>query len=81
MRPFQLLQPTQWEVIDQMALVGKSKGGLKSGYPDLLMDMACNGYHGLRIEMKKYSKLAMPSAEQIEWLNRLSKQGYLAVLC
>lgn len=55
--------------------------GAKSGYPDLLMDIARGGFHGLRIEMKKFCKSAKPSEDQGGWLQRLSAQGYRAVLC
>lgn len=55
--------------------------GCKAGYPDFLMDVPMNGYHGLRIEMKKHCKSANPSEDQLDWLTRLSRQGYRAVLC
>lgn len=61
---------------------GQMKGeGAKSGYPDLLMDIARGGFHGLRIEMKRFSKDAKPSKEQLDWLKGLAKHGYRAVLC
>ncbi len=61
---------------------GQIKGeGAKLGYPDLLMDVPKQGYHGLRIEMKKYSISAKASKEQEEWLTRLASEGYRAVLC
>lgn len=55
--------------------------GVKAGYPDFLMDMPMNGYHGLRIEMKKFCKSANPSEDQLDWLTKLTRQGYRAVLC
>lgn len=61
---------------------GQMKGeGAKPGYPDLLMDMPMNGYHGLRIEMKKFCKSAKASAVQVKWLSTLNRYGYRAVLC
>lgn len=61
---------------------GQIRGeGAKLGYPDLLMDRARLGYHGLRIEMKKFCPSAKPSEEQHDWLTRLSKEGFRAVLC
>lgn len=61
---------------------GQIRGeGAKHGYPDLLMDMPRQGYHGLRVEMKKYAVSAMPTSDQHEWLTKLSAQGYRAVLC
>lgn len=55
--------------------------GAKSGYPDFLMDLPKNGFHGLRIEIKRFCKSAKPSEEQEEWLTRLGGHGYHAVLC
>lgn len=53
----------------------------KRGYPDLLIDKPMNGFHGLRIEMKKYCSKANPTDDQHDWLTKLAAQGYLAVLC
>jgi len=61
---------------------GQIRGeGAKLGYPDLLMDLPRRGYHGLRIEMKKFSISAKPSLEQDAWLTRLAAEGYRAVIC
>ncbi|MFA0809312.1 VRR-NUC domain-containing protein [Microbulbifer epialgicus] len=61
---------------------GQMRGeGAKHGFPDLLMDKVNQDYHGLRIEMKKFCPNAKPSTEQHDWLTRLSKEGYRAVLC
>ena len=61
---------------------GQLKGdGVKRGFPDLLMDFPSDGYHGLRIEMKKYDRSANPSDNQVDWLTRLAKHGYRAVVC
>lgn len=61
---------------------GKIKGeGAKLGYPDLLVDIARMGYHGLRIEMKQNSKNTKPTEEQNIRLLRLAKHGYRSVLC
>lgn len=61
---------------------GQMKGeGAKSGYPDLLMDRARNGYHGLRIEMKKYNRNTKPSEDQETWLTNLSREGFKVVCC
>lgn len=61
---------------------GQMKGeGAKPGYPDLLMDVPRHNYHGLRIEMKKYSLSAKPSMDQTQWLTMLAKEGYCSVLC
>lgn len=61
---------------------GQVRGeGAKIGYPDLLMDKPMNGFHGIRIEMKKFSSTANPTEDQHKWLTNLAAQGYLAVLC
>lgn len=61
---------------------GQLRGeGVRTGYPDILMDKPMNGFHGLRIEMKKLSSTANPTEDQHEWLTKLAAQGYLAVLC
>jgi len=53
--------------------------GLRPGYPDLILDIAARGYHGLRIEMKRTDATASDVQEnQREWLDRLNRQGYCA---
>ncbi|MGB2246172.1 MAG: VRR-NUC domain-containing protein [Alcanivorax sediminis] len=54
--------------------------GLSPGFPDLLLPVARGGFHGLAIEMKRV-KGSSTSDEQLEWLDFLARQGYLAVLC
>lgn len=53
--------------------------GLKRGVPDLFLPVARNSWHGLFIELK-YGQ-GKPSVEQCWWADRLSEQGYLAVVC
>lgn len=59
--------------------------GVRAGYPDLVLDVARGGYHGLRIELKATrDDLVQPprvSPEQRVWLERLSAEGYRAVVC
>lgn len=45
------------------------------------MDLPRGGYHGLRIEMKKYCKSATASELQHDWLVRLANEGYKTALC
>lgn len=54
--------------------------GLRRGVPDLFLDVARCGYHGLRIELKRirYSR-RLP--EQKEWILRLNSYGYAAAFC
>ena len=53
--------------------------GTRRGYPDLVIEVARQGYHGLRIELKK-KKGGRVEPEQREWIERLTKQGYKAVI-
>lgn len=55
------------------------KMGVKAGYPDLIIDIASGGYHGLRIELKK-QKGGTVSKVQKERLATLTEQGYCAVV-
>ncbi|WP_234353655.1 VRR-NUC domain-containing protein [Salmonella enterica] len=48
--------------------------GQKKGYPDLSIDLARGGYHGMRIEMKQGNNRLTP--EQIVWMTRLTEAGY-----
>jgi hypothetical protein len=50
--------------------------GLKPGVPDIFLPVAIGGYHGCFIEMKRKNPPGKVTAEQHEWLTRLSKNGY-----
>lgn len=50
--------------------------GVRSGYPDLVLDVPRGEFHGLRIELKSMS--GSPSARQCGWLLALREQGYCA---
>lgn len=50
------------------------RAGMKSGFPDLFVPKAVNGYHGLFIEMKVGNN--KPTKKQLEWMNLLSGEGY-----
>lgn len=67
--------PVRYCLSGQRAL----RKGLSPGYPDLLLDVARHGYHGLRIELKR--KGGRLSAAQTAWIERLREQGYRAVVC
>ncbi len=59
------------------AEAGKLKAeGVKRGVPDLALDVARGGYHGLRIEMKAPGKLRSLSHDQRMWHNHLLLEGY-----
>lgn len=53
--------------------------GVKAGVPDLFLPVARGGYHGLFIEMKTES--GRTSLSQEWWIEQLSKQGYLCIVC
>lgn len=53
--------------------------GLAVGWPDLNLDVARNGYHGLRIECKKPG--ARPGPEQLAIHAELRAQGYDVCSC
>lgn len=61
------------------------KQGVKAGYPDLLLDVARGGYHGLRIELKatraELGRTPQVQPSQRAWIERLAGQGYRAVVC
>jgi hypothetical protein len=54
--------------------------GRKKGYPDLILDVARGGFHGLRIEMKKV-KGGSVDPEQRAWHEWLRSQGYRVEVC
>ena len=54
--------------------------GLCNGVPDVQLAVARNGYHGLFIEVKRTTK-DKPTADQIDWIERLTQQGYQACIC
>lgn len=55
--------------------------GVRSGYPDYLLDMARGGYHGLRIELKApRPHNAAVTDSQSEWLEHLAREGYACLV-
>jgi hypothetical protein len=54
--------------------------GVKAGYPDLTIDIAKGGYHGMRIELKRGSN-DKESDKQKERIALLIEEGYHAVFC
>lgn len=72
------------------AVAGKLKAqGVKAGYPDVGLDVARKGYHGLRIELKVPQVRAVPgvserkppgrvSPEQLGWHEHHLREGYSA---
>lgn len=72
------------------ATAGKMKGeGQKAGVPDIFLDVARHGFHGLRIELKvprvqgirgvtKTKRAGELSPEQEEWIAHYLANGYQA---
>lgn len=53
--------------------------GVRKGVPDIFLDVARGGYHGLRIELKAPGGRVQPS--QREWLDGYVERGYMAAVC
>ena len=61
-------------------IINKQKSeGMSAGVPDLFICEANKDYHGLFIEMK--TKSGVLSENQKKWIDKLNKNGYLAVCC
>ena len=54
--------------------------GVKAGVPDICLPVARNGCHGLYIELKRVGG-AKPRENQLEWLEKLMRQGYKVAVC
>jgi hypothetical protein len=64
---------------DPVTAVRLQREGVKPGVPDLCLPVPRQGWHGLFIELKAGKN--KPTDKQLDWLERLSEQGYLAVVC
>lgn len=59
-----------------------ARQGLKKGFPDNFIAVACGKWHGLFIELKRVKKcLSVRSKEQREWIKQLNAAGYKALFC
>ena len=54
--------------------------GLRSGVPDICLPVARGGNHGLYIELKR-RKNSRVTQDQLKWVERLAKEGYVAAIC
>lgn len=54
--------------------------GLRKGVPDVCLPVARCGCHALYIEMKRL-KDGRPTQDQLDWIELLTKQGNMAVIC
>lgn len=69
-----------WIPEKSRAAGGRMKAeGLKPGVPDLCLPVARGGFHGLYIELKAQG--GRPTANQEQWIEKLTAQGYLAKVC
>jgi len=56
--------------------------GVRPGVPDLFIPVQRGGYGGLFIEMKRADgKPSDITKEQMEWLEQLNDNGYMATVC
>ena len=63
-----------------MRQAGRMKAsGMKRGYPDIFLPVARGPFHGLFIELKVGKNKT--SEYQDAWLEALTEQNYLAVVC
>ena len=69
-----VIQPTPGAADVQM-----QREGVKPGVPDVCLPVPRKGWHGLFIELKFGAN--KPTDYQLEWLEQLAEQGYLAVVC
>lgn len=57
--------------------VGLQRQGVKAGILDISLDVSRQGYHGMKIELKKPGgKCKAPSKEQSQYIEFLAEQGY-----
>ena len=67
------------ELRDKATAARLKRLGVKRGIPDLALDVARGGYHGLKLEFK--SGTGRPTPEQEEYMGFLKRQGYAAFVC
>lgn len=53
--------------------------GVRKGVPDIDLPVPRGGYHGLRIELK--TDIGTETKDQKWWRDKLTEQGYCAMLC
>lgn len=56
------------------------KEGMKTGVPDLFLDVPKGRYHGLRIELKR-QKGNKATEDQRQWIIKYISHGYAAAVC
>ena len=56
------------------------KEGLRKGYPDIVLNVSRQEYHGLFLELKR-KRGSKITKEQKEWIIKLNRQGNAAAFC
>lgn len=56
------------------------KQGLRSGVPDIYLDVPRLEWHGLRIELKRQKAYRISEAQR-EWIKDYNRYGYAAAVC
>lgn len=64
---------------DIRTAMAMKRQGVKPGVPDIFLPVARYEFHGLYIELK--AGKGKPSEKQKEWINKLTEQNYLVVIC
>lgn len=54
--------------------------GMKKGVPDICLPVPRGGHHGLYIELKR-EKNSRVTQKQMDWIEALIAQGYVAAVC
>lgn len=57
----------------------RQRKGVRAGVPDILIDVARCGYHGLRVELKVGKNTTTNT--QRKWIAALERNGYCARVC
>lgn len=73
--------PDWWEEGVEGSDTARMKAaGVKAGVPDMFLPVARGGSHGLYIELKRI-KGGRVSAEQLAWMEELTREGYTCAVC
>jgi len=65
---------------NKLRVIEAVRQGVRKGYPDIGLDVARGGYHGLRIEIKR-ERGGTTAPEQREWHEWLREQGLRVEVC
>lgn len=59
--------------------INLKRQGVKPGVPDMILPVPKGKYHGLFLELKRLGG-RKPSEDQARWIEKLTEQGYKAVV-